>query len=190
MKNIIISLLLVTVFLSCTDESLNPMPEITTMVGLVRGERSLPEYNGGYLKIDIDEDEDGIIDNVFNIHIESPQDNVDSFTIMGKIADFTTNPNAVSFGDYIPIKTITEFPSDMIITQEELAAAFGLEPSDFSPPNHKFFKYIGVSDSNGITVNLDMVTGAGFSSSDDGDGISSGLTTMYQESKRYVIYYQ
>lgn len=190
LKIIIISTVLSIGLLSCTDESLNPMPEITTFVGLVRGDVILPEGDGGYLKINQDNDGDGEIDPVISIQLEAPQDNVDVYTIMGKIADFENNVNNAVYGDYTPIKTINEFPGELTITAEEVAAAFDMVPSDFSPPNHKLFKFIGISKSNGITVNLDYVTGAGFSGSDDTDGLISGLTSLYQPTKAYVLYYQ
>jgi len=174
LQNILMGLIIITSFFACSDESLNPLPDVANRVGLVKTEIIAP--SGSVINLNTDEP-------VIKIDVAAPQDNVDSFTIMGKISPFVTNPNLLDYGDYVVIKTTTTIPSTLTITANELATAFGMLPSDFAggTANLKRFRYIATSVSDGITVNLDNVLGAGFSADDNPDGITSGLTAAYQE---------
>ena len=196
-KTIILSLILTIGLFSCSNEDLNPLPEITTRVGLVRGEQTVHTSGdiGGYIYVHATPsgDQIGLEDPIIEIDIDAPQGNVDSYTLMAKISGMAEDSDdPAGYGDYIPIATVTEFPNSISINLTEFGAAFGMTPEDFSlspTTTPQYLHLIGTSVSNGITVNLDNVTGAGFSSADNPDGVTSGLTNLYQESRYYILRY-
>lgn len=141
--------------LSCADESLNPLPEITHVGGLVKAKQILPTANNIRFN-----NPDAV---VIKIELEDPSGTVESFTLKGRVAPYVAS--TLSFqGETFPLKTVTSFPTTLTMTATELAAAFGLTPSQFtsSQSTWRRFQFHGTSVSNGITVDINDATGAGF----------------------------
>lgn len=172
MKKIITIIVLAFIFISfgsCRDESLNPLLPYKTKLGLVRSEKIKPSS----AFIDMNNTEE-----VIDLYIESPENNVDSYTLKAKIRI------GADWSEYKELATITEFPSHVMLTAEEIATAMGMELSDI--PNYSKFYFLGTSVSEGITVDLSYVIGAGFSPDDNPDGVASGLISAYVEQKHLL----
>jgi len=165
MKNILkltFILVIITSLSSCRDESLNPLLPYKTKLSLVKAEIIKPQSSF----IDMT-----ATDEVIDILVESPEGNVDSYTLRGKVrigGDWT---------EYKDLVTVTEFPTHVKLTAEDILSGLEMEASDI--PNFSKFYFLGTSVSEGITVDLGKVIGAGFSADDNPDGVDSGLTSGY-----------
>jgi len=173
MKNIFkIAIIFIVLFSlsSCRDESLNPLLPYQVKIGLIKAEIIKPESP----IIEMDPEEQNLID----ILLESPEGNVDSYTLKGKVKILG------EWTEYKDIATVTEFPVHLMLSAEDILTGLGLEASDI--PNYSKFYFLGTSISNGVTVDLSTVVGAGFSPDDNPDGVSSGLTAAYIERKHLL----
>lgn len=172
MKNIFkitIVVILLSTLNSCRDESLNPLVPHQVKLSLVKAEKIKPTASF----IDMDTSEE-----VIDLYIEAPEGNVDSYTLKGKVrigSDWTEYKNLI---------TITEFPTHVMLTPDELVTALGFNPGEI--PNYSKFYFLGTSISEGITVDLSVVVGAGFSPDDNPDGVASGLISAYVEQKHLL----
>lgn len=176
MKKSLIIFFVTTIFFftsSCRDESLDPLLPIKAKIGLVNGELIYPDETF----IEISSPDDVIV----NMYVTSPEDKVDSFTLRGKIRIGS------EWTEYTALKTITNFPAEVTITAQELSDAVGISLDDI--PNYSRFSFMGVSESEGYIVDLDVVVGHGFSPDDNPDGVASGLISAYIE-RTHILRFQ
>ncbi len=109
-------------FASCEDEDKRLLPF---------GEPGAVEGRAGvFVTADVTVaviDGNDVANGTFEFTVGAPNNNVASFDI---IAQRRTPAPASTQSEYALIKTVTEFPSDVVITTEELASAFGLTVSE------------------------------------------------------------
>ncbi len=176
MKNItkiFIAILVLASLSSCRDESLNPLLPVKEQIGLVRMEKISP--SGSF--INMNDDREDLID----LYLTAEGGDVDSYTIYGKVKIHQ------DWYEYKMIKSITEFPGHLTISAQEIIDAMDL-PEGVNIPNYSRFRMVGKSQTGDIVVDLQTVVGAGFSPSDNPDGVASGLITHYLEQKHLLVY--
>lgn len=170
MKNITkyLIVLLLIISTSCTDESLNPHPDVA-FVGMVESEVIQPS-SGIQLNLSSPDD-------LIHITVTAPRNDVDSFSLLGKIKQSNEWVDSVILG------TITSFPGEIRLKGSDIINAF----SEYTITPGTQFRYNGISTSNGYTINLDVAVGNGFDPGDNPDGVTSGYTAAYQISKTYYL---
>jgi len=113
-------------FLSCEDDSLNPLPE---------------KVAGQYMKLDIKTrmmDVNDIANAEFSGTLSNPSGNVVKYELYVRRKD----GDGILTGDYVLMQTITSFPYELRITPQMIADTYGLNLSDLRRSEvYTFFAY-------------------------------------------------
>jgi len=176
MKNLIkifLAIIVIFVFSSCEDEDKNPLiPESEFIRVGILDEFEYVEPSSVTINLNNTEGD------VLFITMNSSTNDVDSYTLLG---DLFNDPQGNDFRSHLEI-TVTEFPTTIALTLEELANAFGQTAADFE--NLNSITFTGRSVSNGITVSEEIVNnGQGWL---DSDSVAVGFPIPYRAT-RFVL---